>query len=228
MNGIEKITARIQQDANAEIDGIRQEAESKAAAVREQYEARARAEAEKAAAACKLEAQRRLERLEGAAEMEAKARLLAAKQSCIDSAFAKAKEALLTMPEDAYVDLLAKLAARSAVSGREEIVLNQRDRAAVGDKVVARANQLLAEAAAPELPAELKESKAGSILTKVVTGASALLQGTAMLTLAPDAAEIEGGLILRDGQVEVNCAFETQLRLLRESLSGQVAQVLFG
>ena len=125
-------------------------------------------------------------------------------------------------------ELLAKLAARSSVTGREEIVLNRRDREAVGAKVAARANELLAQAAAPELPAELKESKAGSILTKVVTGASALLQGTAMLTLAPDTAEIEGGLILRDGQVEVNCAFETQLRLLRENMAGQVAQVLFG
>ena len=78
------------------------------------------------------------------------------------------------------------------------------------------------------LPEELKASKAGGILTKVVTGANALLQGTAMLTLAADTAEIQGGLILRDGQVEVNCAFETQLRLLRESLAGQVAKILFG
>ena len=228
MNGIEKITARIQQDASADIDSLRREAEAQAAKVREQYEAQARAEAEKAAESCKQAAQQQLERLEGAAEMEAKSRLLAAKQSCIDAAFDKAKAKLLTMPEADYVELLAKLAARSAVTGREEIVLNSRDRAAVGAKVAARANQLLAEAVAPELPAELKESRAGSILTKVVTGANALIQGTAMLTLAADTAEIEGGLILRDGQVEVNCAFETQLRLLRESLAGQKAQILFG
>ena len=175
-----------------------------------------------------LDFDRWLERLEGAAEMEAKTKLLAAKQACIDEAFAKAKEQLLTMPEADYVELLAKLAVRSAVTGQEELVFNDRDRAAVGGKVVARANQLLAQAVAPNLPAELKESKAGSILTKVVTGANALLQGTAMLTLAADTADIEGGLILRDGQVEVNCAFETQLRLLRESLAGQVAQILFG
>ena len=221
MKGIEKITARIQQDASAEIESIRQEAEAQAAKRREEYEAQARTEAEKAAESCKQAAQQRLERLEGAAEMEAKTKL-------IDEAFAKAKEQLLTMPEADYVELLAKLAVRSAVTGQEELVFNDRDRAAVGGKVVARANQLLAQAVAPNLPAELKESKAGSILTKVVTGANALLQGTAMLTLAADTADIEGGLILRDGQVEVNCAFETQLRLLRESLAGQVAQILFG
>ena len=228
MNGIEKITARIRQDASADIDGIRQEAEAQAARIREKYEAQARAEAEQAAESCRQAAQQRLERLEGAAEMEAKSRLLAAKQACIDTAFARAKAQLLSMPEAEYVELLAKLAVRSAATGREEVVLNSRDREAVGSKVVARANQLLAQAAAPELPAELKESKAGSILSKVVTGANALLQGTAMLSLAADTAEIEGGLILRDGQVEVNCAFETQLRLLRESLAGQTAQILFG
>ena len=228
MNGIEKITARIQQDAGGEIAQIRQEAETQAAQIRSQYEAQARAEAEKAAEAGRLAAQQQLERLEGAAEMEGKQRRLAAKQACIDRAFAQAKEKLLSLPEAEYVELLAKLAARSAATGREEIVLNARDRSAVGQKVAARANQLLAQAAAPDLPEELKASKAGGILTKVVTGANALLQGTAMLTLAADTAEIQGGLILRDGQVEVNCAFETQLRLLRESLAGQVAQILFG
>ena len=228
MNGIEKITARIQQDAGAELKAIRAQAEEQAAQIRSQYEAQAKAEAEKAAESCRQAAQQQLERLEGAAEMEAKTRLLTAKQACIDRAFERAREHLLSMPEAEYVELLAKLAARSAATGREEIVLNARDRSAVGQKVAARANQLLAQAAAPDLPEELKASKAGGILTKVVTGANALLQGTAMLTLAADTAEIQGGLILRDGQVEVNCAFETQLRLLRESLAGQVAQILFG
>ena len=228
MNGIEKITARIQQDASADLDAIRAQAEEQAAQIRSQYEAQAKAEAEKAAESCRQAAQQQLERLEGAAEMEAKTRLLTAKQACIDRAFERAREHLLSMPEAEYVELLAKLAVRSSATGREEVVLNERDRAAVGQKVVARANQLLAQAVAPDLPEELKASKAGGILTKVVTGANALLQGTAMLTLAADTAEIQGGLILRDGQVEVNCAFETQLRLLRESLAGQVAKILFG
>ena len=228
MNGIEKITARIQQDAGADIEAIRTQAQAQAAQIQEQYAAQAKAQAEKAATACKQAVQQRMERLEGAAEMEGKSRRLAKKQDCIDQAFAQAEKRLLTLPEAEYVELLAKLAARSAATGREEIVLNARDRSAVGQKVAARANQLLAQAAAPDLPEELKASKAGGILTKVVTGANALLQGTAMLTLAADTAEIQGGLILRDGQVEVNCAFETQLRLLRESLAGQVAQILFG
>ena len=134
----------------------------------------------------------------------------------------------LELPQEEYTELLAKLAARSAKTGREEILLNSRDRAAVGAAVVARANQLLAKEAAPALPEELKESRAGRIIDKVVTGASAILQGTAMLTLAGETRDITGGLILRDGKVEINCAFETQLRLLRDEMSAQVAAALLG
>ena len=70
-------------------------------------------------------------------------------------------------------------------------------------------------------------SRAGSVIAKVVTGASALLQGTAMLTLSDETRDIEGGLILRSGHVEINCAFETQLRMLRETMAAEIAAVLF-
>ena len=60
-----------------------------------------------------------------------------------------------------------------------------------------------------------------------VTGANALLQGTAMLTLSQETRDMAGGLTLRDGNVEVNCAFETQLRVLREEMAAEVAGILF-
>ena len=227
MNGIEKITARIEQDARTEIEALLKEAEEKAAAIRAEYEARAAAQADKAAQSSKQAAAQRLERLEGAAEMEAKKMILAAKQAVIDKTFTKAKETLLSMSEEDYVELLAKLAVRSSKTGREEIILNERDRRCVGSKVVSRANALLAEAAAPELPDELKGSGVGKVIAKVVTGANALLQGIAMLTLAEESREMDGGLILRDGKVEINCAFETQLRVLRETMAADVAKVLF-
>ena len=227
MKGIEKITARIQQDANADIAAQMKAAEEKAAAVRAQYEAQAREEIAKAAENAEKAALQLVERAESAARMDAKKLILSAKQECIDKAFAQAAKNLLTLPEEEYVDLLARIAARSAQTGREEVLLNQRDRDAVGAKVVSRANQILAKSVAPNLPEELKSSKAGKIIDKVVTGANAVLQGTAMLTLAQETRDITGGLILRDGSVEINCAFETQLRLLREEMAADVAKVLF-
>ena len=91
------------------------------------------------------------------------------------------------------------------------------------------ANALLAAAAAPEAAGKAAKSggKAGEILSKVVTGASALLQGTAMLTLAEETRPMDGGFILSDGAVEVNCTFDTLIRLQRGALAGEVAKVLF-
>ena len=83
------------------------------------------------------------------------------------------------------------------------------------------------QAAAPSAAKEMKGSKAGYILSKVVTGANALIQGTALLTLSGEPREIAGGLILLDGNVEINCAFETQLRVLRDSMAAEVAAILF-
>ena len=227
MNGIEKITARIEQDAQADIAAIAAQAEEKASAIRGQYQAEAAQAAEKARADARKAAEQRRQRLEGAAEMEARKLILAQKQECIDKAFEQASKMLLSLPEEEYVDLLARIAANSAQSGQEEVLFNQRDREAVGAKVVARANQILAKNVAPNLPQELKSSKAGKIIDKVVTGANAILQGTAMLTLAEETRDITGGLILRDGSVEINCAFETQLRMLRENMAADVAKVLF-
>lgn len=229
MNGIEKITARIETDAKAEVAEILREAEEKAAAIREQYKAQAAAEAKAAAAAGKEAAQRQTERLESAAQMEAKKRLLAAKQACLNEAFDKAQEKLLALDEGEYAQLLARMAVKAAKTGKEEILLNAKDRERVGPQVVAWANTLLAEAAAPKAAEKAGKvgGKAGAVLSAVVTGASALLQGTAQLTLSQETREMAGGLTLRDGNVEVNCAFETQLRVLREEMAAQVAGILF-
>ncbi len=229
MNGIEKITARIETDTKAEVGRILREAEEKAAGLRTEYQGKADAEAKAAAEAGREAARRQAERLESAARMEAKKQMLAAKQACLDEAFNRAKKQLLKLPDDQYADLLARMAVRAAKTGREEILLNAKDRKRVGEQVTAKANALLAEAAAPEAAskAAAKGGKAGKLLSKAVTGASALIQGTAMLTLAGETREMEGGLTLRDGNVEVNCAFETELRVLREEMTAEVAAILF-
>ena len=227
MNGIEKITARIETDMKAEVEAILKEAETAAAAIRAEYEAKAKAEAAAAAEASRAAAQHQKERMESAARMDAKKALLAAKQECLDEAFEAARKKLLNLPEAEYVELLAQLAAKASKTGHEELILNPRDRERIGAKVVSRANALLAAEDGPAIPDEVKNSKAGGIITKVINSASALIRGTAMLKLSDETREMEGGLTLRDGNVEVNCAFETHLRVLRNNMAAEVAAILF-
>ena len=47
------------------------------------------------------------------------------------------------------------------------------------------------------------------------------------LTLSEQTRPIRGGVILSDGDVEVNCTFETLVRLLRGEMDRDVAQILF-
>ena len=46
-------------------------------------------------------------------------------------------------------------------------------------------------------------------------------------TLSEQTRPIQGGLILSDGDVEVNCSFETLVRLIRGETDREVAKVLF-
>ena len=195
MKGIEKITARIQNDGQAEASQILREAEEKAAEILAGYQAKAEAEAASAAGAGQEAAKRHAERLESSAHMEAKKQFLAAKQACLDEAFVKAQKQLLSLPDDQYAELLAKLAVKASKSGREEILLNAKDQKRVGEQVVAKANELL--------------------------------RRKGKLTLSEETREMEGGLTLKDGSVEVNCAFETELRVLRENMAAEIAAILF-
>ena len=77
--------------------------------------------------------------------MEAKKTLLALKQEMISKSFDAAEKKLVSLPEEQYVALLAKLAASASATGEEEIVLNAADRARVGEAVVKAANEKLGE-----------------------------------------------------------------------------------
>ena len=53
-------------------------------------------------------------------------------------------------------------------------------------------------------------------------------QNGGQLTLSGETANIPGGFILRNGSIEVNCAYDTLIRLQKTETAGQVARQLFG
>jgi len=194
MEGIEKITAKIIQDSEAEITALLTQTEEKVRAVGEAAQAQADKESAEALARGKRAAQERLERLQSAAQMETRKLKLAAKQEVVGEAFDLALEKLCTLPEQEYIALLTNLVLEASSTGREQLIFSARDRARVGKQVVVAAN----------------EAREGS-----------------QLTLSQETREIRGGFVLVDGDLEVNCAFETLVRLQREKLERDVARVLF-
>ena len=114
MDGMEKITARIQEDADREIA---------AQADKERREILVRGE--RAAA-------ERLERLKSAAQMERRKLELSARQEVLSEAFDQALEQLCTPPDEEYIQLLTALVLRAVTTGREQLIFSQKDRSRIG------------------------------------------------------------------------------------------------
>lgn len=227
MEGIEKITAKIAQDAQAEISKLILEAEEKVKAIQANAEHQAQQEANEIVEKGRMAASERLERLSSAAQMERRKLELAAKQEVLGEAFDLALEKLCTLPEQEYVSLLTKLALEASSSGKEQLIFSQKDRNTVGKQVVIAANEALVKERSPSLPEEVTKSKVGAFVDKLVHNTTNLVTGAGMLTLAEETRDIRGGFIMVDGDVEINCAFETLVRLQREQMEKKVADVLF-
>jgi len=227
MNGLDKITARIAQDGQKEIDEVLEKARAEAAEITAQYEARGKAEAQKILERGRQSAKQREERLASVAQLDARKAMLAAKQEMLDEAFERAKKQLLELPQEQYVSLLADLAVKASTTGREKLIFSPADRAQIGKAVVLAANEKLARAAVPDAPGKAPKGRAGAVLKAAATAMGAMAKGTAMLTVAEETRPMDGGFILSSGSVEVNCTFDTLVRLQRSELSAQVAKVLF-
>ena len=173
-----------------------------------------------------MAASERLERLNSASQMERRKLELAARQEVLGEAFALALEKLCTLPEQEYIALLTRLALEASSSGKEQLILSQKDRAAVGKQVVMAVNDALVKERAPSLPEEVTRSKVGAFVDKLVHNTTAAVTGTG-LTLSEETRDLKGGFIMVDGDVEINCAFETLVRLQREQMEKKVADALF-
>ena len=204
MNGIEKITGQIDADVQKEIDAAMDQARAQAQEIEDRYASQAQTQAEAIRRKGEQDAALRQERLVDVAKLEARKTILAAKQELVGQAFDLALKKLLELPDQEYISLLAKLAVSASRTGREQVILSQKDRSRYGKQAVTMANDMLAKKAGPRAA-----------------------QTDGMLTLAEESRPMAGGLILRDGKVETNCSFEVLIHLQRDALSAEVARALF-
>lgn len=120
------------------------------------------------------------------------------KQELISQAFDTALNNLCSLPAEQYIDLLARLAANASENGAEQVIFSQEDKEKYGQKIIVSANEMLKN-----------KGKNGQ------------------LTVSEKTRPITGGIVLVRGDVEVNAALDELVRMQRDSLSAQVAEVLF-
>ena len=198
MKGIDKITSRILADAEAECAAVRAESDRHCEAIRAENEKRAQDEYWRLVREGVKDTEQRVQRMDRTARLEAKKSVLNMKQEAVSRAFDLAKDKIAELPERDYIGFLAREAAGAAITGQEEVIFCERDRKSVGAKAVKAANELLAAKGMPGL-----------------------------LTLSDATRDMAGGLMLKQGDIEVNCTVDTLLDLTRDELAARVADVLF-
>jgi V/A-type H+-transporting ATPase subunit E len=199
MEGIEKITAHIEADAKAEAQSVLNEAGARVSQIDADYRQKAQDEYWTRVRAGVKDCEDRVQRMNRLAAMESKKAILAAKQDMVAKAFDRAQEMIVNLPADKYTAFLAKLASESASTGEEEVIFNERDKNSCGAAVVKSANARLAE--------------------KGIAG---------KLRVSDETRNICGGLVLRQGGIEVNCTVELLVDMCRSEMSSQLAEVMFG
>ena len=212
MNGIENIIARIEEDAQKEVNEILARAEAEASAISAKYAEIAKEESAAIIEKGEKAAADRTLRLQGVAGLDARKMLLKTKQEMIELSFREAEAKLSALSDGDYVETLARLAVSAAQTGNEEIILSADDREKYGKDVVARANSLLNE---------------DEGIARIITAAGKKIRGEG-IKLSEETREISGGLILKDGDLEVDASFKTIVNQMRDTLSGDVAAILFG
>lgn len=198
MNGLERITERIESDAAAaaarRLEAAREECEKLAAqaeqTAQERYWAGVRSGVKTV--------EERSQRLARAAEAEAKKTILAFKQETVDEVFDEVQRRLLALPEEEYLAFLCAQATEGLKSGDEEIVLNARDSELYGPRLLALLTEKL---------------EAHGI--------------TASLRLSEEPGEFRGGLLVRRGNVTGNGTVEALVGLARQEMRMEVGEILF-
>lgn len=198
MAGAEKIKERILEEARQQARKNVEQAEREAADMIK--DAQKEAEQKKSAILekARLEAEDRKKRLIAVAELEARKQKLQAKQDVVEEAFAKTLEKLNNLPAAQYQNILIDLIVSSVRTGNEQIIVSEKDRR--------------------RLTSDFIKSINTQLLNKGIN---------ADVKLSEETRPIQGGFILKQGDVEINNSFETIIRMQRDQLEAEVVRVLF-
>ena len=221
MRGLSKITDKILDEARAEAAERLAAADAESAKIYAEYKQKADKEAQAAEASAKEEAAQILARTKSSEQTVRKNIIFKVQGEMIDRAFVSAKDELCELPDDQKLELLSGLLlsalsdeyeaeqSRADVYGVEEnegvryyeVMLNARDRERIGEALIKQFKRKIVGKDFGDLPSRV--------------------------SLSNNTVNIEGGLIIKVGDVEINCSIETIVSRLRPSLEARVAKILF-
>lgn len=221
MNGLEKITDKILAEAEAEAKRITRDAEAEAARIKAEYEGRAEELRARLTAEAERDCTDLVARAKNSATVEKRNAILRVRGELVDETFDMTLHALRTQSGEKYTALLAGLLTAAFL---EQIEAEVTSRTLYGEEdamAPARYEVLLCAADREAYGEELLSAVRTRLVGKVDRDKLDLL------ILSDETAAIDGGLILRCGDVESNCSLELLFAGLRRELEGEVSHALF-
>ncbi len=219
MTGIEKLIDKILADAKADADAVLEKASVSCAEIKATHAARVAAEEARLRENAAKECEALVTRARSSAAMAKRNVMLEARAALVREAYATAEKEIRNLTAEEYLELLVlmlKGALKRQIKAEQEsmelygedttadvyeIKLNRRDREQFG--------QALLDA--------IKRTQVGKINMNVLD----------KLTLSGQDARIDGGLILRCGDIEANCSISMLLAEVRRATEVKVSEILF-
>lgn len=197
MTGLEKILKVIEDDATVHAEEIISKAKNEANAIIEAAKQEAEKKCSEITAKSDADVQAVLSRAESAAALQEKKKILDAKQQIISNVITKARNSLAGLSDSEYIDIILKMVQKYAHNKEGVILFSGIDK--------------------KRLPADI-----GSKLTGALAG-----KPGAVLVVSDATAPIDGGFVLKYGDIEENCSFDALFSSAKEELSDQVNAILF-
>ena len=220
MTGLDKIKDKIIAEAQLDAERMIEDAQKKC----NEILLRASGDADNIKAeldvAAHREAESLISRAKSGAALEKRNIIAQAKSHAADLAFETAKKEILSLSDEQYIEFLAKLLV-SALSSQLDIEKTNRE--LYGEE----SN----EAPVDVLLSQEDIMRAG---TKIIPAAKKMAAGKPVSHLleragvSVETAKIEGGMIIRIGDLDINCSVEALIESAKERLEGDVARILFG
>lgn len=198
MTSIDNLKKSLLKDDEVKALDIKKEADAKAADMIKSAEIKAKAVMEDMKAKAEKDGMDKKERMLSRAHLDARNSILEVKQKAIDNVLNAAVERVSQMSDSEYENLLERMLLNSVETGDEEVIFSKKDKVRIQPAFFARVNEKLASS-----------GKKG------------------MLTLSNETMNITSGFVLRRGGLEINNSIEAQIRILRDSLEGEIASLLF-
>ncbi len=204
--GIEKITDRITGEAKAAYDEAVAKAQGEASSILAEAKEKADKILAEALAQGQTEKDNIVKYRKSVADIDAGKIILEKKQEILTECFEQAVDAIVAMDKDEYIDLLISLGTAADMYGGK-ILMNQKEKDAIGQKVVDGLNAAVAQK---------RKDKYGDEI-----------QYAERFTLDEKVGEMKGGYIITYRSTFADCTIESLVREHKQELAGEAAKILF-